>query len=106
MFRANTITDAFYIFHHLLDDFQQWTSAQYFYEMITSMGINLVELMIVVLSIFFLMFLEIATGKEYVIDGVEKRNTVVRMIFYIFLSTWILCTGVFYNSGEFIYFQF
>lgn len=106
MFRANTITDAFYIFRHLLDNLQQWTSAQYLYEVITSMGINLVELIIVVVSILFLMFLEIATGKEYVIDGIEKRNVIVRMAFYILLSTWILCTGVFYNSGEFIYFQF
>ena len=89
-----------------MDNLQQWTSAQYLYEVITSMGINLVELIIVVVSILFLMFLEIATGKEYVIDGIEKRNVIVRMAFYILLSTWILCTGVFYNSGEFIYFQF
>ncbi len=106
IFRANTITDAIYIFRHLLDDVGQWTSIQYIYEIITSMGINLYELIIIVLSILFLMFAEIATGKYHVIDGIEKRNYVVRMAFYVFVSVWVLSNGVFSNSGEFIYFQF
>lgn len=106
IFRANTITDAIYIFRHLLDDVGQWTSIQYIYEIITSMGINLYELIVIVLSILFLMFAEIATGKYHVIDGIEKRNYVVRMAFYVFVSIWVLSNGVFSNSGEFIYFQF
>ena len=106
IFRANTITDAIYIFRHLLDDVGQWTSIQYIYEIITSMGINLYELIVIVLSILFLMFAEIATGKYHVIDGIEKRNCVVRMAFYVFVSVWVLSNGVFSNSGEFIYFQF
>lgn len=106
IFRANTITDAIYIFRHLLDDMGQWTNMQYIYEIITSIGINLYELMIIVVSIIFLMFTEIITGKYHVIDGIEKRNCVVRMAFYVFVSVWVLSTGVFSNSGEFIYFQF
>lgn len=106
IFRANTITDTIYIFRHLLDDVGQWKDIQYVYEIITSMGINLYELIVIVISIIFLMFVEIATGKYHVIDGIEKRNYVVRMAFYIFVSVWVLSTGVFSNSGEFIYFQF
>lgn len=106
IFRANSITDAIYIFEHLLDDIPQWTNMQYLYEVITSLGINLFELTIVIISILFLMLAEIATTKYHVIYGVEKTNVVVRMVFYVLLSVWVLSTGVFYNSGEFIYFQF
>lgn len=106
IFRANTITDAIYIVTHLVEDASQWTNVQYIYETITAIGINLVELIVVVLSILFLMFSEIVTGKDTVINGIEKTNVVIRMAFYIFVSVWVLSTGVFYNSGEFIYFQF
>ena len=70
------------------------------------MGINLFELTIVLLSILILILLEIITAKDFVITGVEKTNCVLRLAFYVFLTVWILSTGVFYNSGEFIYFQF
>ena len=106
IFRANTISDAIYIFQHIFDNIQQWTNAQYIYEIITSMGINLFELTVVILSILFLILLEVITGKDFVIAGVEKTNCVFRLAFYVFLTVWILSTGVFYNSGEFIYFQF
>jgi len=106
IFRANTISDATYIFQHIFDNIQQWTNAQYIYEIITSMGINLFELTVVILSILFLILLEVITGKDFVIAGVEKTNCVFRLAFYVFLTVWILSTGVFYNSGEFIYFQF
>ena len=106
IFRANTISDAIYIFQHIFDNIQQWTNAQYIYEIITSMGINLFELTIVMLSILFLMLLEVFTAKDFVISGIEKTNCVVRFTFYVFLTVWILSTGVFYNAGEFIYFQF
>ena len=106
IFRANTISDAVYIFQHIFDNIQQWTNAQYIYEITTSMGINLFELTIVLLSILILILLEIITAKDFVITGVEKTNCVLRLAFYVFLTVWILSTGVFYNSGEFIYFQF
>ncbi len=73
IFRANTISDAVYIFQHIFDNIQQWTNAQYIYEITTSMGINLFELTIVLLSILILILLEIITAKDFVITGVEKQ---------------------------------
>ena len=51
------------------------------------------------IAILFLMFAEIATGKYHVIDGIEKRNCVVRMAFYVFVSVWVLSNGVMYSKN-------
>ncbi len=106
IFRANTITDAVYVLTHMTEDFFMWTQKQYVYEVLTGMGVNLFEILVIGISVAFLVFSEIVTGKESVIGWVEKRNYALRLVFYVFVSVWILSTGVFYSGGEFIYFQF
>ncbi len=106
IFRANTVSDAVYVLRHMTDDFLQWREKQYVYEVITSMGVNLFEFLVICISIGFLVLAEIATGKESVVGFIEKRHYIVRLVFYVFVSVWVLATGVFYAGGEFIYFQF
>ncbi len=105
-FRANTAGDAFYIIRHLFDGFAAFGDKQYIYEMMTGMGLNLYELRTVVLAILTLVLAELLSRKEQVYDYFERRNILFRFLFYLVISTFILAAGVYYNAGEFIYFQF
>ncbi len=105
-FRANTISDVFYIFSHLFDNASMWFTRQYAYELLTTTGLNLMEIKIIVLALIFLVLSECFSGEEQVYDCIERRNIAVRFLFYIILATFIIGAGVFYNAGEFIYFQF
>lgn len=105
-FRANTIYEALYITKNLFDNFTNWTDKQYLYEVITGMGSNLYELKVVVFSIFILIISEIISGKKSVFDFWERKPYIFRLAFYVLIGAVILTTGVYYNAGEFIYFQF
>lgn len=105
-FRANTISDAFFIIKNLFANFTSWTDKQYLYDVITGMGCNLYELKIIVFSIFILMVSEIISGKKSVFAYWERKPYIFRLAFYVLIGTVILTMGVYYNAGEFIYFQF
>lgn len=105
-FRANTIGDAFYILHHLLDNMELWTQKQYLYEVISGLGINLFELVVVCSAILFLMLTEVMSGNLSVFHYFEKRPYLIRLVFYTIVCVVVLTAGVYYNAGEFIYFQF
>lgn len=104
-FRANTVQDAFYIFSHMLWDFRKWTTAQYLYEVFTNFGLNIFELKVSVIAIAVLMVTEILGGK-HVNETLKSWGFVPEILFYSFILVFILTAGVFYNAGEFIYFQF
>ena len=106
LFRANTISDAFYIFEHLETAFTGWWNMQYIYEVITGLGLNIFELIVTSTAIIFLMATEMLCGSKPVYDVIEKKNVVVRIIFYLITAAFILSAGVFYEAGAFIYFQF
>lgn len=103
-FRATSISDSIYILSNLFTDIS--ISKQYLYEVITSLGLNLVEILTLVLSIGFLFLCELFSGKRQVYNQIEKMKYPYRLAFYVVISTFILTTGVFYATGEFIYFQF
>lgn len=105
-FRANTISEALYIIKNLFYRFSHWGTPQYLYEVVTGLGINLVELIVIFSAIVILMTFEILSGKNQVYDYIEKKNIVFRFMFYILITTIVLTVGVYYNAGEFIYFQF
>ena len=106
LFRANTISDAFYILEHLGTAFTGWWNMQYIYEVITGLGLNIFELIVTATAIIFLMATEMLCGSKPVYDVIEKKNAVVRIIFYLITAAFILSAGVFYEAGAFIYFQF
>lgn len=105
-FRANTIGDAFYVLGHLFDHMSHWGEPQYLFEVATGMGINLYEWKIILLSILILIILEIMSGKKSIFAFWETKSYILRLAFYVFISVWVLTAGVYYNAGEFIYFQF
>lgn len=105
-FRANTINDAFYIISNLFTDISKWTSHQYIYEVITSTGLNIMEIIVVCTAILFLMASEIISGKKSVFEYFEKKLYLIRLFYYILIAVFIISAGVYYNAGEFIYFQF
>jgi D-alanyl-lipoteichoic acid acyltransferase DltB (MBOAT superfamily) len=104
-FRANTIQDAFYIFSHMFWDFRKWITPQYLYEVFTNFGLNIFELKISAFAIIVLIVVEILGGK-HINETLKKWGFVPEVLFYSFILIFILTAGVFYNAGEFIYFQF
>ncbi|MCI1930070.1 MAG: MBOAT family protein [Clostridia bacterium] len=104
-FRANTIQDAFYIFSHMFWDFRKWITPQYLYEVFTNFGLNIFELKISAFAIIVLIVAEILGGK-HINETLKKWGFVPEVLFYSFILIFILTAGVFYNAGEFIYFQF
>ncbi len=106
LFRANTASDALYIIGHMAESVTGWWDRQYIYEVLTGMGLNLFEMLMLALAILFLAVSEILCGKNSVYDVIERKNTAVRLVFYIITAVFILSAGVFYEAGAFIYFQF
>lgn len=105
LFRANSIGDAVYIIKHLLWGFRSWTTPQYLYQMVTDIGLNLYELQMVLIALGVLIAAELFGGED-IHQTLMRHNVVSRIFFYVLIAVLILCTGVFYNAGSFIYFQF
>ena len=105
-FRADTIKDAFYVISHLFSDLPMWGTRQYLYTVFSGMGVNFAELAVIVGAILFLMVSEFIAGRKGVFNALEKRSLGERLVYYIVVILAIMLTGVFYASGQFIYFQF
>ena len=105
-FRANTVSDAFYIISNLFNDIGNWTSLSYIYSTVTTIGLNVAELFVVGGSIMLLVLMEIISGEKQVFDYFRCKPYIVNVAFMAMLCSIILTMGVFYNAGEFIYFQF
>ena len=104
-FRANSVGDAFYIFDHILWGFRSWTDPQYIYNTALNLGMSLYELKTVIIAILTLIAAELLLGGD-IHRTLMKKNFFIRLAFYSFIAVFILTAGVFYNAGEFIYFQF
>lgn len=105
-FRGNDIADSFYILKNIFTDLNLYTDKQYIYEVITSFGLSIKEFQILLITISFLFIGEMLCDKKQVYAQVEKMRYPFRLTYYVIIGTFILTTGVFYASGEFIYFQF
>jgi D-alanyl-lipoteichoic acid acyltransferase DltB (MBOAT superfamily) len=97
-FRANTVTDAFYILTHLFTNFK----ASLFN---TNLGLTYIEVFLGLSSIVFMILVEYFIAKKSVETLIDKRALWIRWIIYILLIVAILLFGVF-NNTKFIYFQF
>ncbi len=105
-FRANTISDAFYIIKNISSDFNNVTNAQYMYELLNSMGLSIYEILICLCSILFLIMVELFERKTVIHYKLNSIPFILRFIFYYVVVIAILALGVFGNDKQFIYFQF
>lgn len=106
-FRANTISDAFYIVSNLFNDIGMITDLQYVYEMFNNFGLQIFEIVLVLGAICILVISEIISCKCDDIDKfMDKIPFVFRFVYYYILVIIIFGMGVFSGGGQFIYFQF
>ncbi len=105
-FRANTVSDAFYIIGNMFKSITGWWDRQYIFEVVTSMGLNLFGMVMLAAAILFLVISEVLCGKRAVYTVIEEKNAALRVVFYLITAIFILSAGVFYEAGAFIYFQF
>ncbi len=105
-FRANSISDAFYIVNHSFDDFNLFFDKQYIFMTLTSIHNNLYELLISFGLIGLLLLFDFFAKDEDIHIKLLSANTVIRFSFYYIVTLLVLIAGVYYGQGEFIYFQF
>lgn len=105
-FRANTISDCFYIISNLFNDVTRITDIQYVYEIINNMGLQMFEILLVTGAISILFLSEIISCKMDIHKLIDKAPFVFRFAYYYILVIIIFGMGVFSGGGQFIYFQF
>lgn len=104
-FRANTISDAFYIISNLFKDITYWTSLSYIKSNIFNLGLDKIEFLISIISIFIILLHSYFNVRSDVNTKLSSKPLVVRWAVYYVLLFFILIFGKFSNC-EFIYFQF
>lgn len=104
-FRANSISDALFVARHMFWDFHIWKTPQYLFNVFTSMGLGLFEWRVLLCAVIFLFLTEIFGG-DSIHTSLKKRGFAINFVFYGIAAVFVLLSGVFYNAGEFIYFQF
>ncbi len=96
LFRAESVGDWIYIIANLFDNFFRFSSMQYIYEVITSLGVSLYEIQLLCIAITFLFLAEYCSGKKQVYTQVERLPYIGRLAFYVGISTLILIGGTFH----------
>jgi D-alanyl-lipoteichoic acid acyltransferase DltB (MBOAT superfamily) len=103
-FRANSVSDAFYIVTHL---FSGWSSALNLKGLFAAFHLGLLkkELAVAAVSIGFMLMVHHARKERSLEQWIEKRKPVLRWCFYLGMLIWLLAFG---DSGaeDFIYFRF
>ena len=69
------------------------------------MGLGLFEWRVLLCAVIFLFLTEIFGG-DSIHTSLKKRDFAINFVFYGIAAVFVLLSGVFYNAGEFIYFQF
>lgn len=105
-FRANTLTDAFYIITHLTANLSQITNPEYLYKAVTDWGLGLYPLVLCLGSVVILFFMELFGFKKNITEVIETTPFPVRFAFYFCIVFIIISIGVFDSGAAFIYFQF
>lgn len=106
-FRAEGITDAFYVIKKILTD---WTPTVLVDGTILGFGIDSSNAIVLLISMFILLFAEIAKNKGIVLRTIVlKQNFWVKYFIVAVSIVYILIFGVWgpaYDASNFIYFQF
>lgn len=105
-FRANNISDAFYISTHLFTGFDKIFDLNYLRKVISEQGnVKTLEFIIACLLLLSMEIVHLIQRKYKIRDLISKNNIVVRWSIYYLLILAIIFLGVF-NKNDFIYFQF
>jgi D-alanyl-lipoteichoic acid acyltransferase DltB (MBOAT superfamily) len=95
-FRANSISDAFYITKHLFVNFQiKWID----------LGLTRNGFLVAIASILFMEFIHLIQRRSRIRHMLRRKPLYIRLPIYIIIAASILLFGIF-RSNEFIYFQF
>ncbi len=105
-FRANTISDAFYIVSNIFVDYNLFFDNQYIFNTLTSIHNNLFEILLSFILIILLMFFDFFAGSSDIHLKLLTKNKIIQFIFYYIIIFLVLTMGVYFGQGEFIYFQF
>jgi len=103
-FRANNLSESVYIVTNLCTGWD--INLQQAFNLLNSMGLSLFELFICFGLLMFLWLTDLIAGDGSLYAKMEQFPFVIRFPFYFLLVAAILSLGVFYNAGQFIYFQF
>lgn len=103
-FRANKVSDAFYIVSHLLADKANIFSVSSI-KSIFHLGLNIYEILIAISSIIFMMIIHYLERKDDTWQVWRNKPTYIRWSLYYLFVFIIIAFGVF-DKNQFIYFQF
>jgi D-alanyl-lipoteichoic acid acyltransferase DltB (MBOAT superfamily) len=108
-FRANTVTDAFYIIKQMpaaIGDLGKWVfSGQSIKDAIGFLPVYQIDVVLSFILIFFLESVHLAQRKYDLLAVVRERPLYMRWSIYYFFIILIIFFGV-YDNRQFIYFQF
>ena len=96
-FRANTVSDAFYIITHLFTDINPYLQNYW-------LGMNIIGILIVTMSITFMLFVHLLEERIVIRDYISYKPIWIRWSIYLLVLFAILLFGTF--EQPFIYFQF
>ena len=100
-FRANSVSDAFYIIKHIFDFSHLFK--------VSSLGLDVYNLILLVVAIISLIIYEIIKYKINIMKLILKQPLVIRWGIYFIIIYVILIFGIYgpgYDASQFIYFQF
>ncbi len=103
-FRANDISDAFYIVSHLFADKAKILSVESI-KSIFHLGLNIYGILIAIGSIIFMMYIHFIERKDDTWQVLRNKPVYIRWILYYLFVFIIITLGVF-EKNQFIYFQF
>lgn len=104
-FRANNVSDAFYIIRNMFSDLSDYTSFTKMYLKFRGMGLSVSDLIIPLIFILLLLVIENLQS----INKLEKeflKRPVLKWAFYYFILLVIVFWGYQNDTQNFIYFQF
>lgn len=104
-FRAQNLSDAFYIITHLFSGLGQLRSLKYAITLLKGLDLNMYEFLVSMLSIAVLEIIQFKQRKTSIRDFILTKPVWVRWSAYYAIIIIILVFGVF-NKSQFIYFQF
>lgn len=105
-FRANNLSDSIFIIKTILTGSGFHFSFVYYKETILSLGLEMYELVIAIISLIILETFSILQGRYSIRIALRNKPVALRWSIYFSLLTIVLLWGYSSSQAEFIYFQF
>ena len=105
-FRANSVSDAFYIVKHLFAGLHPYFSSLFHHARVRlGLGLSYSELLIGVIAIVLMEIIHVMQNKYSIRDWIRSKPAYIRWSIYYAIVIMIIFFGV-YENRQFIYFQF